>query len=305
MKQFIIKTGLIGGCVVFLLAILYVIVPVSPNHYLQAYKQKCELLDSVPSPRIIFVGGSNLAFGLDSKRIQDSLHFNVINYGLNAGIGLKYMLDDIASYAQKGDIIIFAPEWHQFYTHMYGKEEALSFVLKVKGWDRLKLLNIPQIITLIKAIPTYLQQNLIPQKITPKAYLASNFNQYGDEVRHWTLENKFTSHTKLIQANFSQRFGRYFITEVKKLQQQCKVYIFPPACSQNAFATWQPQITEVSLFLSKNGFPFLVSPKLFAFPEEDIYDSDYHLNKKGVDQRTNLVIEALKPYVVENTTRNY
>lgn len=304
MKQFIIKTGLIGGCVVFLLTILYAIVPVSPNHYVQAYKQKCKLLDSVPSPRIIFVGGSNLAFGLDSKRIQDSLHINVINYGLHAGIGLKYMLDDVASYVQNGDILIVAPEWEQFYTAMYGEGATLPFIPRVEGCGKLQLFNQQQIITLIKGIPTYLQQNIFPQKITPKTYLASNFNQYGDEVRHWTLENKFTSHPKLIQTNFSQQFGQYFITELKKLQQQCKVYILPPACYQKAFATWQPQIKEVSLFLSKNGFPFLVSPKTFAFPEENMYDTDYHLNKKGVDQRTDLVIEALKPYV-EDKTRNY
>lgn len=304
MKQFIIKTGLIGGCVILLLTILYLAIPVKPNHYLQAYKQKCQLLDTVSSPRIIFVGGSNLALGLDSKRIQDSLHINVINYGLHIGIGLKYMLDDVASYTQKGDILILSPEWQHFYTHMYGAEGALPFMPKVEGWDKLRLLNMPQIITIIKEIIPYLQQNIFPQKITSKTYLASNFNQYGDEVKHWTLENKFTSRAKPIQANFNQRFGRYFITEVKKLQQQCRVYIFPPACSQNAFATWQPQITEVSLFLSKEGFPFLVSPEKFVFPEEYMYDQDYHLNKKGVDLRTDLVIEALKSYV-EDTTRNY
>ena len=59
--------------------------------YLQAYNKKCQLLEDTPSPRIIFVGGSNLAFGLDSQRIKDSLNINVINYGLHAGIGLKYM----------------------------------------------------------------------------------------------------------------------------------------------------------------------------------------------------------------------
>lgn len=60
--------------------------------YLQAYNKKCQLLEDTPSPRIIFVGGSNLAFGLDSQRIKDSLNINVINYGLHAGIGLKYMM---------------------------------------------------------------------------------------------------------------------------------------------------------------------------------------------------------------------
>lgn len=69
--------------------------------YLQAYNKKCQLLEDTPSPRIIFVGGSNLAFGLDSQRIKDSLNINVINYGLHAGIGLKYMIDDISTMQEK------------------------------------------------------------------------------------------------------------------------------------------------------------------------------------------------------------
>lgn len=78
-------------------------------------------------PRIIFVGGSNLAFGLDSQRIKDSLNINVINYGLHAGIGLKYMVDDISTYARKGDIIVFAPEYSHFYSGLaYGESITIA-----------------------------------------------------------------------------------------------------------------------------------------------------------------------------------
>lgn len=282
---------------VLLLAILYLAVPVKQNNYLLAYKQKCELLDTVSSPRIIFVGGSNLAFGLDSKRIQDSLHINVINYGLHASMGLKYMLDDVASYARKGDIVVFAPEWSEFYVSMYGAGEVLAFIPRVGGWNKLHLFNRQQIISFVKAIPSYLQQNLSPQIITPKTYLASNFNQYGDEVKHWTLENKYISHPGPMKAKFNHSFGQYFITELKKLQQRCSVYMLPPAFCETLLTACQPQIKEVSLFLAKKGFPFLTSPEKFAFPEDDMYDTDYHLNKEGVDQRTTLVIKILKPYV--------
>ena len=76
--------------------------------YLQAYNKKCQLLEDAPAPRIIFVGGSNLAFGLDSQRIKDSLNINVINYGLHAGIGLKYMIDDISTYAKEKVTLLYS-----------------------------------------------------------------------------------------------------------------------------------------------------------------------------------------------------
>lgn len=108
MKKFINNILLIAGILITLILAITML-PMEQDGYLQAYNKKCQLLEDTPSPRIIFVGGSNLAFGLDSQRIKDSLNINVINYGLHAGIGLKYMIDDISTYARKGDIIVFAP----------------------------------------------------------------------------------------------------------------------------------------------------------------------------------------------------
>lgn len=297
MKLFILKTLILGGCLVLLLTILYLVIPVKENNYLMAYKYKCEALEKTLPPRIIFVGGSNLAFGLDSQRIKDSLNLEVINYGLHAGIGLKYMLDDISSYIKTGDIVIFAPEWHQFYTATYG--EGVTFATLIKIADRYKYnyLNANQIINIIKGIPNYIAQNTLPQPLTEKAYLASNFNKYGDEVKHWQLENNYKSHQTPIKDKFDKKFGKYFIAKLKKLQTKCQVYVIPPACCKKAFDTWQPQVKEVTHFLEKEKFPFIINPDSCAYNEEYCYDTDYHLNKKGVDLRTSLVIKALKPYI--------
>ena len=89
MKKFINNILLIAGILITLILAITML-PMEQDGYLQAYNKKCQLLEDTPSPRIIFVGGSNLAFGLDSQRIKDSLNINVINYGLHAGIGLKY-----------------------------------------------------------------------------------------------------------------------------------------------------------------------------------------------------------------------
>ena len=43
------------------------------NSLLFAQKDKINHLRSTPSPRIIFIGGSNLSFSLDSKKMKDSL----------------------------------------------------------------------------------------------------------------------------------------------------------------------------------------------------------------------------------------
>ncbi|KAA6307943.1 hypothetical protein EZS27_040384 [termite gut metagenome] len=103
MKKFIFKISLpVGLFLSISISILWFLPYNNPDNYYLAYNKKCDLLrQGTSNLRIIFVGGSNLAFGIDSKMITDSLHIDVINYGLSAGIGLKYMIDDVCIYAKK------------------------------------------------------------------------------------------------------------------------------------------------------------------------------------------------------------
>ena len=300
MKKFIIKINIIG---LVLIAISYFFIPVNSNDYLMAYKKKCELLEYTSSPRIIFIGGSNLAFGLDSKRIQDSLGINVINYGLHAGIGLKYMTDDISMYYKPGDVLVFAPEWTQFYTIMYGQSYELSTIIKAGNFKKLNLLNSKQYISVVCGFPVHLKQYILPDKITEKTYKSSNFNQLGDEERHWSLENVYHSYPEPITAKFDNKFGEYFIKKLNELQTKSTVIMIPPACCSVAMKKWDKQVKEVEKYFSDNGFPFIIDPSNCSFGEEYMYDTDYHLNKKGVDIRTSSVIDALKNVLNKETDK--
>src|SRR5678816_2773153 len=71
---------------------------VRDDSYLAAVLEKDRLIRNTPSPKIILVGGSNLAFGIDSKAIEDSLGLHVVNMGLYAKLGLKYMLAQVRPY---------------------------------------------------------------------------------------------------------------------------------------------------------------------------------------------------------------
>src|SRR4051812_14897263 len=85
------------------------------DNYLAAVLEKDRLIRNTPSPKIILVGGSNLAFGIDSKAIQDSLGLKVVNMGLYAKLGLRYMLAQVKPYIKPGDIVVVVPEYDQFY----------------------------------------------------------------------------------------------------------------------------------------------------------------------------------------------
>lgn len=301
MKQFIEKSFFFGFCVVAILALLAFTVPVKSDSYLCAYNAKCRLLEKTSSPRIIFVGGSNVAFGLDCKRMKDSLHVNVVNTGLHAGIGLKYMVDDIALYARKGDIIVFAPEYAHFYgSTMAGGPETIAGLMSVTGFKKAGLLNTAQWINVIKGLPSDVGTRIMPQKKSPRVYKASNFNEYGDEVKHWSLPNVPVGKPTRMKEAMNVTMSKYFVDRLRDMQMQCQVIVIPPAYRQTAYDFHNKEVQEVAAFLEHEGIPFAVSTQKCVLPDDCAYDSDYHINKKGVDRRTAMIIKLLKKYIVRS-----
>lgn len=279
-----------------LLTLLLVLTPRDENNYLMAYNKKCRLLDSVPSPRIIFVGGSNLCFGLDSKRIEDSLRMHVINYGLHAGIGLKFMVDDVAEYATGGDRVVFAPEYGHFYQIMYGEAETLAPLMAYSDWKKCRLLNAVQIGQVLKGLPDVIRMNihgLLPKK--EATYSLDGINDYGDESKHWTLPNKPIPPDKPIKEDLDEEFGRYFIGKVEEMEKRgVRVVIIPPVIRASSYEAMKPQILTLSDFLAATGHPFFVPPERHVLPDSCAYDTKYHMNKGGVDRFTSLVIGELR-----------
>ena len=302
MKKFIIRTLILGGIVGSLLLSIVIFVPIQPNDYLQAYKLKCKLLEETESPRIIFVGGSNLAFGLDSQRIKDSLGINVVNYGLHAGIGLKFMIDDVATYIQKGDILVIAPEYGHFYTIQYGESATIAPIQAIAGWEKLNLLNFTQMKNVISGLPRIIEY-IRPKNYDERSYVLSGFNGYGDEVKHWNLEGIAIAEPGSSNKPFDLSFGEYFIRKIENLEQekQCEVIIVPPVCRESAFKAMKNKVEETSAFLDSNGHPFLVSPEHHALSDEYAYDTDYHMNYEGVKKYTSSMIEILKSVLNKST----
>src|SRR6266436_7071833 len=89
----IIQACVCGG--VLVLYKRYAAFTLNKTGYLAASIDKHHLLVQQPSPRIVFVGGSNLAFGLDSSEIERSLSYHPINMGLHIGLGLAFMLAEV------------------------------------------------------------------------------------------------------------------------------------------------------------------------------------------------------------------
>jgi hypothetical protein len=311
MNKFVFKILIFTILFLFLSIFIFFFLPYNPDNYLLAYNKKCDLLRQESSgSRIILVGGSNLAFGMDSKMIEDSLHINVINYGLHAGIGLKYMIDDICTYVKENDIIVFAPE-HTFFfgKGAYGEGLTLSPIIYLSNGrtfgllDKTQKYNVIQglfdgiIVTKIKYSISVFLHRILRKEDTPDGYSLSGFDEYGDYCKHWSfVEKKYIKLPRKLE-HFNYVFGEYFVKKIKELRTQCQVVIIPPAIIEKGFHAVKDNIEEVDAFLLKNDIPFLVSPQTHMVPNDCAYDGVFHLNIKGVDIYTTCVIEELKDFL--------
>lgn len=308
MKRFIIESVAFLSLMVVVFVIGLLAIERDPDTYLYESTTKLDMLRTTKQPRVIFVGGSNLAFGLNTKEVGDSLHKNAINNALHAGLGLKFIIDDIDEYLLKGDSVIICPE----YSHFFGKAAygapSTSPILADYRHDMLCKCNAEQLNPIIKGVPKVfvarmevikegLKKVILGDKSRTKyKYRKSGFDEYGDEVSHYSLKS---DHPKIeaskITGDFNEGFYQYFLSVIRGWKSRgIHVIMMPPAIYNKQYNLCKDQIELLSNRLDADGFPFHAETSLFAYPDTLMFNSAYHINKKGVDKRTRDVITALR-----------
>lgn len=297
MKKFIIQILLLITVIIVSTLAIVVAVPHNRQAYLYEYVAKERMLREVPSPRIIFVGGSNLAFGLDSGIIADSLGLNVVNYGLHGGLGLKYMIDDVARNLQRGDIVVVAPEYEHFYNAMYGGDAELSSVLVYSGWKNAGALNVPQLLNALSGLPLYVRTNLH----TPageREYSSRNFNAFGDETVHWSLPSEVVTPSP-IEGEFDAAFTAYFARKIEEMRREHEVVVLPPVLMSSAYDLNERKIGAVAEALEERGTPFQMPTRSGVLPDSCAYDTQYHMNRTGAERNTYRLLQSLDTLILQ------
>ena len=301
MRKFIYKlTRFAVPIMVFFVSGLFLpVTPRASQSLLFATSQKDELLLHVETPRIIFVGGSNLSFGLNSQMIKDELNINPINTGVHASIGLRYMLENTIQYIREGDIVILALEYSHFYRdYNYVSDELLRTIFDVTP-SNAKLLNLQQAIGILSYLPEYTVSKFKPFEyfnITESdIYSVNSFNKYGDVDAHWEMNNRKFDPYPSIEAEFNQAVIDHileFQTEIVK--KNAVLFVTFPGFQASSYANSAEQIQKIAIEYKNNGLMILGYPEKYKIPEHMMFNTPYHLNKEGVDYRTRLFIDDYK-----------
>lgn len=309
MKKFLLKIILVLSLFLVLNLALLFLVPLDKNAYLYEYNDKVTLLETVEQPRIIFVGGSNLTFGIDSKTIQDSLEINVINFGLHAGVGIRYMLDNCLHYVKQGDIVVVQMEYSNFFETSNGEPETLAPLMMANGWQNFWEMNAEQKKNAIKGLPqvgfgnikrclSYLKTQKWDSAPSGSKfeYRRSGFNDYGDEVSHYKYKHEqlAVSNSQVQGGEIDADFVRWLKNTLKQYEQKgVKVVMMPPLCTHSIYLLKYRD--DIGQCLSSIGYSYVVSPNELALDDSFSFGGGYHLTYQGVVQGTALIIEYLKP----------
>jgi hypothetical protein len=279
----------------------------TPSDYMAAIVNKHKRLKSITGKRIIFAGGSNLALGIDSKKIERELNIPIINLGLHAGLGLNFIVEELKSNIKNEDIVIFSIEYFLEPQGEYGlKKLTASFFPESRSYFDFDLIQ--ELSLQFKERKKNLKYNIekifrkkrnTKKKVIVKkssVYSKESFNSYGDVVGH--LNNK-KSYKLKDGGKLRYRFyeGIEILNNFNQFAQakNVKVYFMFPNYPKSEYLNNKDAIElHYSDLLKHLNIPLISRPQDFVFDDSMFFDTIYHLNKEGRRIRTEKIIAILK-----------
>ncbi len=266
--------------------------------FLGALAPKYERLTTIEEPKIILVGGSSTAFGLDSALLEETVGMPVVNFGLYATLGTKLMLDLSRAGINEGDIIVLAPEMDAQTLSLYFNPESTwqaveskpSMLLRV-GFDNWG--------AMLGAYFGYVGDKIgFWQSGTPDpagVYNSRNFNEYGDiryDRPHNTMLLGYDPNmtielsADIVDAEFIDYVNDYVADAARK--GATVYYSFPPMNADALAAdTNAESIYAFYDYLARNlDCPVISNPNDYIYEANYFYDTNFHLNDSGIILRT-------------------
>ncbi|HTH49865.1 MAG TPA: hypothetical protein VMB21_20295 [Candidatus Limnocylindria bacterium] len=319
MKCFLSKVGILAVIQLTVLGILLARYEASgETNYLAAIVGKHQRLEALPAPRILLVGGSNVAFGFESNRIQAALKRPVVNMGLVAGVGVEFMLADIRQKLVSGDVVVLSLEYEHFNgATVPGRHTEAGFDPKV-----LEQILVFRPAGLLALGPAHIRRFVLNRGLTilgeivqrafaqmihgsPRFDFARcGFNEFGDLVIHRGQPSRLVAaeidQAHLLPGSHSDFPNPAVLGQVSEFVSYCAArgitvaYSFPPRPSGSLV---RDSTVAESLAVSLQKIPGLIMldrPLDHAYPATQFFDTANHLNEEAAAVRTAKVIASLR-----------
>lgn len=309
MKQFLKKLCLFLGLFLLSAALVFalhffVIGNQNLGSFQAALLDKTERLRSIDEPKLILVGNSNLAFGVDSQRIQEALGMPVVNMGLHGGLGNAFLENMGKLDISEGDIVVVC---HSDYDDDGTiPDPALAWITVEMHPEFWKLIPAKAIPGMLKAYPSYLYSSAVrfltgsPKNVpeTGTSYSRAGFNAFGDVCVRGEDSFVFTEGSVVVPQVGEETAAR--LNELNRyiLSRGATMVVagypigsgeFTPAEAE--FDAFEAQLREAL------DCPVISRFADYFIPYSCFYDTVFHLNDEGVKLRTGQLIADLQDWM--------
>ena len=291
----------------------------TPSQYAATYYgELCKMYDhlrSAEGKKIVIIGTSSVAFGIDSALMESELKaagadYEVINFGLYGALGTKIMLDLSEAYIGAGDLVIFAPELNEQSMSLYfsakdmwyaadsdmsllggiADENAAEMTGNFIGYAASKLGCI------LSGSPA------APSGVYASASFDENCDMKNAERPHNIMSggtdpnNPIHFDESVISPDFIDYVNDYCATVSEK--GATMLYSFSPM-NEGAFdGDTDTEAAEYYEFVSTHfDFDIISDPTDSIMRREWFYDSNFHLNSSGMIVRTVQLTNDIKNHL--------
>lgn len=307
----------------FLMGVAALLPSQHSNWYNAALDDKVARLDSIEGEKLVFVGGSSVAFGLDSELLETYMDMPVVNFGLYADLGTKIMLDLSEDAIGEGDIVVLAPELDPQTLSMFfnGLSTWRAIDDEISLITRLKMENMSSMWGSLWGFAKSKLKYFVSGKPEDPSgvYNSKNLNAWGD-IRYVDANGNSLRSSNVMGGNYYQEhtpidpsitvwdetFLDYVNDYIARIEAKGAT-VYYAYCPMNRLAvtdengdciilgdlpTAKIAAYEAALAASLD-CEILGSFADYTYPLEYFYDSNFHLNSAGVAHHTRNLLRDL------------
>lgn len=280
---------------------------ISPQYehiYSAVLNDKMDRLKSIEGSKIVLIGNSNLAFGINSEMLEEKFDMPVVNMGLHGALGNAFHEEMAKVNVVPGDIYIIC---HTNYGDDGKIEDPVVAWLTIEDHTELwRLIRMQDVRDMLKAYPVYLKRvidlwskNAGNELIKDSAYSREAFNAYGDVV--YDRANDHREKVEELVPGVSETC----VNRINKLKDYLEergaelvIAGYPIIVDREPTEQFREQIGRFEKKLREGCDCSVISDYQDYFFDQGLFcDFVYHMSGEGADLRTQQLIRDLEKYL--------
>lgn len=323
MKKFVVKFISVGLAVLVLFfagafAVCFGLPGAYNNHYQRGYVYQYRYLESLKDERkIITIGSSNVAFGVDSNYLAELTGLPAVNLGLNAGTGISFMFDTAEKFIGEGDIVLF-PFWpvtgedygyDLLWLTLDGETDLMADYVKSYPLETLSTIGSAAWRKVFRFTGDRLLERVkaaLGGTLDEDIYTAASFDPAtGSFIADRPVP--IVTRAEMAAARVEYKVG--FVNESTRVYLEnyaamCRdrgaaFYLVYPPVIEDALNNNTPENNAAVQAYMESVFsiPVIMEFSDCIYPYEYGYNLSTHLNSVGMEAYTKLLAECVKPYL--------